>query len=198
MNNGHAIPVWDRFVRMFHWLLVGGFFTAYLVEDDLIGVHVWAGYLVFSLVVLRIAWGFVGSEHARFADFVRRPRIVVGYLKAMLSGRPHRHLGHNPVGGVMVLALMGALLATTVLGMLLLGSKPGQALSGLVGGLGLAGESGQETLEEVHEFLANFTLALMGLHVLGVLFSSLQHRENLARAMVTGRKRTDRNEEEQA
>ncbi|MGM0516592.1 MAG: cytochrome b/b6 domain-containing protein [Pseudomonadota bacterium] len=196
MNNGHTVPVWDRFVRLFHWLLVGGFFTAYLVEDDWIGVHVWAGYLVFSLVVLRIAWGFVGSEHARFADFVRRPRIVLDYVKAMLSGRPRRLLGHNPVGGVMVLTLMGSLLATTVLGMLLLGAEPGQALSGFVSQLGLAGESGEEALEDVHEFLANFTLALIGLHVLGVLFSSLQHRENLPRAMVTGRKRTDHSEEE--
>ncbi len=196
MTTGHEITVWDRFVRLFHWLLVGGFFTAYLVEDDWLGAHVWAGYLVFSLVVLRIAWGLVGSEHARFADFVRRPREVLGYLKSTLAGRARRYLGHNPAGGVMVIALMGSLLTTTVLGMLLLGTEPGNALHGFVAQIGLAGEAGEEALEETHEFFANFTLALIGLHVLGVLFSSLLHRENLVRAMVTGRKRANRPEEE--
>ena len=198
MTTGNTIPVWDRFVRLFHWLLVAAFFTAYLVEDELLGVHVWAGYLVFSLVVLRLAWGFVGSRHARFDDFARRPREVIGYLKSTFSGRARRYLGHNPAGGAMVIALIGSLLATTVLGMLLLGSEPGNALFGLVSGLGLAGEAGEEALEEVHEFFANFTLALVGLHVAGVLLSSLAHRENLVRAMVTGRKRPNRPEEEQA
>ena len=198
MTTGNAIPVWDRFVRLFHWLLVAAFFTAYLVEDDWLGVHAWAGYLVFSLVVLRLAWGVVGTEHARFGDFVRRPREVLGYLKSTIVGRPRRYLGHNPAGGAMVIALMGSLLFTTILGMLLLGSEPGNALYGLVSGLGLAGEPGEEVLEETHEFFANFTLALVGLHVAGVLFSSLAHRENLVRAMVTGRKRPNRPGEEQA
>jgi cytochrome b len=198
MGAVNKIPVWDRFVRSFHWLLVGAFFTAYLVEDDWLGVHVWAGYLVFSLVVLRLAWGVVGSQHARFTDFVRRPREVFDYLRAMLTGRARRHLGHNPAGGAMVVALIASLLATTMIGMLLLGSEPGNALHGVVRTLGLAGETSEEALEETHEFLANATLVLIGLHVLGVLFSSLQHRENLPRAMVTGRKRANRPEEEQA
>lgn len=196
MTNGHEIPIWDRFVRLFHWLLVGGFLTSYLVEDEFLAVHVWAGYLVFSLVVLRIAWGLVGSEHARFADFVRRPREVFGYLKSTLVGRARRHIGHNPAGGVMVIALMGSLLTTTVLGMLLLGAEPGNALHGIVSQMGLAGDAGEEALEETHEFFANFTLTLVGLHVLGVLFSSLLHRENLVRAMITGRKRPNRPEED--
>ena len=198
MTNDTPITVWDRFVRLFHWLLVAAFFTAYLVEDDLLGVHVWAGYLVFSLVVLRLAWGFVGSRHARFADFVRRPAAILDYLKSILAGKARRHLGHNPAGGAMVVVLIASLLATTVLGMLLLGSEPGNTLCGFVSGLGLAGETGGEALEETHEFFANFTLALVGLHVAGVLFSSLAHRENLVRAMVTGRKRPNRPEEEQA
>ena len=198
MTTTNAIPVWDRFVRLFHWLLVAAFFTAYLVEDELLGVHAWAGYLVFSLVVLRLAWGVVGSRHARFTDFVRRPSAILRYLKSTLSGKARRHLGHNPAGGAMVVVLIGSLLATTVLGMLLLGSEPGNALYGFVSGLGLAGETGEELLEETHEFFANFTLALVGLHVAGVLFSSLAHRENLVRAMITGRKRPNRPEEEQA
>ncbi|WP_322521445.1 cytochrome b/b6 domain-containing protein [Guyparkeria halophila] len=198
MTTGNTITVWDRFVRLFHWLLVAAFFTAYLVEDDLLGGHVWAGYLVFSLVVLRLAWGVVGSRHARFSDFVRRPGELLVYLKSILSGRARRYLGHNPAGGAMVIALIGSLLATTVLGMLLLGSEPGNALHGVVNALGLAGETGEEALEETHEFFANFTLALVGLHVLGVLFSSLAHRENLVRAMITGRKRPNSAEEEQA
>ena len=194
MTTDSDITVWDRFVRLFHWLLVAAFFTAYLVEDELLGVHAWAGYLVFSLVVLRIAWGFVGSRHARFADFVRRPTATIGYLKSTLAGKARRYLGHNPAGGAMVIALIGSLLTTTVLGMLLLGSDPGNALYGLVSALG----PDKEALEETHEFFANFTLALVGLHVAGVLFSSLSHRENLVRAMITGRKRPNRPGEEQA
>lgn len=98
----------------------------------------------------------------------------------------------------MTIALMGSLLITTILGMLLLGSEPGNTLYGFVSGLGLAGETGSEALEETHDFFANFTLALVGLHLLGVLFTSLAHRENLVRAMITGRKRPNRPEEEQA
>lgn len=198
MTSGMEITVWDRFVRLFHWLLAAAFVTAYLVHDDFLGVHVWAGYLVFSLVVLRLVWGIVGSRHARFTDFVRRPAEVLGYLKSAIAGRSRRYVGHNPAGGAMTIALLGSLLITTMLGMLLLGSEPGNALYGVVSGLGLAGESGGEALKETHEFFANFTLGLVGLHLLGVLFSSLSHRENLVRAMITGRKRPNRPEEEQA
>lgn len=184
------VKVWDPFVRVFHWTLVAGFFTAYLVEpDDLEALHVWAGYLVFSLVMLRVAWGLIGSEHARFGDFVRGPARVVAYLKAMVAGRAPRYVGHNPAGGAMVIALLLVLLATTITGMVTFGAgAQGTVLGDIAAALGFVGKQGKHAVKEVHEFFANLTLFLVAAHVAGVAVDSWLHRENLVRAMFTGRK----------
>lgn len=183
------IRVWDPLVRVFHWSLVLGFATAYLVEDDLLDVHVWAGYLVLTLIAVRLVWGFLGSRHARFSDFVRGPREVGAYLTAVLRGQAPRYLGHNPAGGAMVVALMLAVAATGVSGLALLGAEElSGPLAPLMSGLP---RSWGHALEDVHEVLANLTLALILTHVAGVVFSSLAHRENLVRAMITGTKRSD-------
>jgi len=183
------VRVWDPLVRVFHWSLVAAFATAYIVEDDLLGVHVLAGYLVLGLIAVRLVWGLIGTRHARFTDFVRGPRQVMAYIGDALRLRAPRHLGHNPAGGAMVVALLVLVSATGLAGLALYGA---QELSGplapLMGGLSPAWGS---TLEEVHEVLANLTLAFIAAHVAGVMFSSLAHRENLVRAMVTGRKRRD-------
>lgn len=181
------VRVWDPLVRVFHWLLVAAFATAFIVEDDLLGVHVQAGYLVLALIAVRLVWGFIGSRHARFSDFVRGPREVLGYVGDALRLHAKRCLGHNPAGGAMVLALLVLVSATGVSGLALYGA---QELSGplapLLGGLpGFWGKA----LEEVHEVLANVTLVFIVAHVAGVLFSSLSHRENLIAAMFTGLKR---------
>lgn len=190
MDNTPTVSVWDRFVRVFHWTLVTAFFVAYLTEDDVMGLHVWAGYLVFSLVVLRIGWGFVGTTHARFASFVRRPAEVVNYLKRLLARRAPRYVGHNPAGGAMIVALLISLIATTSTGMVLYGAAAGSGpLAGAAAAMGVVGEHSAEAFEEVHEFFANFTLLLVAVHVTGVILESLRHGENLVRAMVTGRKR---------
>ena len=89
------VQVWDAFVRIFHWSVVIAFFVAYLSEDDLLTVHVWAGYTIGALVVLRIAWGFVGHEHARFSDFVTGPWRALRYLLDLVAGRGKRHVGHS-------------------------------------------------------------------------------------------------------
>ena len=183
------VRVWDPLVRVFHWSLVAAFATAYIVEDDLLGVHVLAGYLVLGLIAVRLVWGLIGTRHARFTDFVRGPRQVMAYIGDALRLRAPRHLGHNPAGGAMVVALLVLVSATGLAGLALYGA---QELSGplapLMGGLSPAWGS---TLEEVHEVLASLTLAFIAAHVAGVMFSSLAHRENLVRAMVTGRKRRD-------
>ncbi len=183
----HEIKVWDPFVRVFHWLLAAAFFAAYLSEDELLDLHVWAGYLVFGLVAARLAWGLIGSRHARFGDFVRGPRQVLGYTFDVLRLRAPRHIGHNPAGGAMILAMLAMLIVTAVSGMALYGGDAAAGpLAGLMQGMD---EDVVEVLEEVHEFSANFTLALVAIHVSGVLFESLLHRENLIKAMITGRKR---------
>ncbi len=183
------VRVWDPLVRIFHWSLVAGFATAFLVEDDLLAVHVWSGYLVLTLIAVRLLWGLIGPRYARFSDFVRGPRQVRDYLAAVLRGRAPRYLGHNPAGGAMVVALMLAVAATGVSGLALFGA---QELSGPLAPLMSELPRGWgHTLEDVHEVLANSTLALIVAHIAGVLFSSLAHRENLVRAMLTGTKRKD-------
>jgi cytochrome b len=193
------IRVWDVFVRLFHWSVAVGFFVAYFSEDALT-LHVWAGYVVGALVVLRIVWGFIGPEHARFSSFIYPPGTVLRYLWELLVGRARRYLGHSPGGGAMVLLLLIGLLGTVGTGLELYaieenagplaalvssGSPPGQAEGEAYEG---AEESG-EFWEEFHEVLANLMLVLVVLHVAGVLLASYVHRENLTRAMVTGRKR---------
>jgi cytochrome b len=169
------VKVWDPFVRIFHWSLVAGFAAAFLTGDDLTKVHIVIGYGVAALIALRVVWGFVGSPHARFADFVRGPRAVLDYVTQMLSFKAPRYLGHNPAGGAMVLALL-AMLAVL--------SATGWAMT-------LDAFWGDELIEEVHETAAFLTLGLVVLHVAGVVFAGIEHGENLVRAMVTGEKRAD-------
>ena len=195
------VRVWDLLVRCGHWLLAVGFAVAYLTEDDLLTAHVWAGYSVGAIVCLRIAWGVVGSKHARFSDFLYSPRQAIGYMTDVFRGRARRYLGHSPAAAIMVYVLLVALLLTTVSGLIVYAyDKHAGPLAGVVSGQHVDATDGErhrvddpaeEFWEEAHEVLANLTLALVVLHVVGVLLSSFAHRENLIRAMVTGRKRAD-------
>ena len=166
------ILVWDLPVRVFHWLMVLCFAGAYLTAESERWrlLHTTLGYTMAGLVGFRILWGLVGTRHARFASFVRGPKAAGRYLGSMLRGQPEHYTGHNPAGALAIVGLI--LLAITV----------------AVSGWATYNEVGGEWLEEVHEVAANGMLALVGLHVLGVVVGSLVHRENLVRAMVTGRK----------
>ena len=168
-----TVKVWDLFIRIFHWSLVVLFALAWVTED-LQSLHQPLGYAILGLVALRIVWGFVGSTHARFSDFVRSPAATLAYARDLVAGRvPHLH-GHNPLAAVMILALLTMLIATGASGWLMT----------------LDATRSAEWLEELHEALASVTLALVGLHVLAVAIMSVVHGENLVRAMITGRKRT--------
>lgn len=209
MSTNTEIKVWDPLVRIFHWTLVAAFTTAYLTEDDWQDVHILAGYTVAGLVAFRIVWGFIGPKHARFSDFVFSPSTVIGYLKDMFAFRAKRYIGHNPAGGVMVIALLISLAATTLTGMKLYAVEENAGpfaqiqienispISTAVAdddddqygeGSEGKGEGDEEVWEELHEFFANFTLLLVFLHIAGVVVSSLAHGENLPRSMVTGKK----------
>ena len=208
------IRVWDPCVRIAHWTLAVAFFVAYFTEDDLLTLHVWAGYVVATVVVMRVLWGFVGPRHARFSDFLYGPSEVWRYLFDLIAFRAKRHLGHSPAGGAMVLALLIGLAATVWSGLELyaIEEKAGPLASLSVDRSSIdvlanenedkreeghkdaaEGEDGEseagEFWEEIHETLADLVLALVLLHIAGVLFASVVHRENLVRSMVTGYKR---------
>jgi len=205
-----TVRVWDPIVRLGHWTLVTAFFAAYFTEDDFLTQHVWAGYVVGAVVLLRIFWGFVGSKSARFVEFVRSPRITFGYLGALLRGTARRYIGHNPAGAAMIVAILLSLSATVYSGLALYADEenagpltyfaddPGNRYDVTVIPVALAdddesehGDEGDEPVwEEVHEVFANLTLFFVIVHILGVLGSSYLHRENLVLAMITGRKRS--------
>ena len=171
-------------MRLFHWTLVVAFTIAYLTEDDLLDVHVWAGYIVGALVVGRVIWGFVGPAHARFSDFIYAPLTTLAYARDLVLFRAERHLGHSPGGGAMVLLLLVFLTATVVTGLVVYG---GEQQAGPLAGM-FTKPTG-ENVEELHELFANITLALVFAHIAAVVFASFVHRENLVRAMITGYKR---------
>jgi cytochrome b len=182
------VRVWDLSVRMFHWSLVAAFFVAYLTDDDLMEVHEWAGYIVGGLIVYRVIWGFIGPEHARFRDFIFPPATVIADLRDLAARRSRRYLGHSPGGGVMVITLLALCAAIVVSGVILYAADQ---QAGPLAGLIAPSDQLEEAMEEVHEFLANFTVALVAIHVCAVLFASFVHRENLIKAMFTGHKRRE-------
>jgi cytochrome b len=150
-------------------------------------VHVAAGYTVLALVLCRIVWGFIGGPYASFSSFVSGPRVVMAYLRDLASFRARRYLGHNPSGGAMIVLLLVALLGSTVSGLAVYAAD--EQAGPLAFWLGGIGEAWEDRLEEWHDLLADLTVVLVLLHVLGVLFESVVHKENLVGAMFTGYKR---------
>ena len=194
------VPVWDPLVRLFHWTLFISFCAAWFTEGELFEglqdrlngewlqlVHIWAGYTIAGLLVFRVLWGFVGPRYARFSDFVYRPGIVLAYVRDVLTLRARRTLGHNPAGGAMIVALLLGLTATVVTGLALYGADKG--LGPLAAMLAESSDAAIDTIKEAHEVATNFTLLLVAGHLLGVVWETVLHRENLVRAMITGRKR---------
>jgi cytochrome b len=168
-----TVPVWDLFIRIFHWSLVALFIIAFITGDEIESIHVSAGYAIAGLVVLRVAWGLIGSRHARFSDFVTSPNGTLDYMHKAIRGRAPRYLGHNPAGALMTLTLLGILIAISVTGYMMTTDA----------------YWGAEWVENLHRGLVYTTLGLIVLHVAGVLATSFTHRENLVKAMITGRKR---------
>jgi cytochrome b len=181
----NTVKVWDPLVRIFHWSLVLSFTIAYVSGEEFTSLHIYSGYAVFGLILLRLVWGVIGTRHARFRDFVYRPAVIAAYLRDALLLRAQRYLGHNPAGGAMILLMLVVLVLTAISGM---------AVTGIGTGTGplavLAGSSQllEEALEELHEFLAVLMVLLVVVHVGGVIAASIIHRESLVKAMLTGRK----------
>jgi len=186
MESTKLVKVWDLPIRAFHWLLVAGFFVAYLTEEELLTVHVWAGYLVLGLLIFRLLWGFVGNDYARFASFLCSPAKSFAYVKDATALKSKRYLGHNPAGAAMIVLLIISLLLTVLSGLVVYAAD--QNLGPLAG---MVGSSNEKLWEEAHEIMANFTLLLVIVHVAGVAFESLVHGENLVKAMWNGYKKSD-------
>jgi len=168
-----AVKVWDPVVRVLHWTLAASIAAAWVTRHGGGIWHEWIGYASLLIVALRVAWGWIGPRYARFGQFVHTPSATLSYASRMLVRREARHIGHNPLGGWMILALLSV-----------------AALSGLSGWLYTTEAFwGAEWMENLHEALAIFLLVLVALHVAGVIAASWRHRENLVAAMIHGRKR---------
>ncbi len=204
MNNQNTVQVWDILIRLFHWSLVAAFTVAYLTSEEENPWHIYSGYLVLGLIVFRVLWGIIGSKHARFSDFIYSPATVAAYIKSLRTGTAQHYLGHNPLGGWMVLALLTTLFVVTLSGLKVYaieeGKGPFAASSINLTPLSTAhaeeeedgkqntNEAEEEFWEEIHEASSNFMLLLIAVHVLGVVVASRMHKESLVKAMFTGKK----------
>ena len=167
-----SVLIWDAPVRIFHWLMVLSFFGAFVTAESERWrlLHITLGYTMAGLVAFRLLWGLVGTRHARFSDFLRGPRAVRAYLRSLKSAQPEHHAGHNPAGAVAIVALL--MLAVAV-------SASGWAIDSA---------PAVKWMQGVHDGAANAMMAVVLLHIVGVVVSSWLHHENLVAAMLTGRK----------
>lgn len=173
----NPVLIWDLPTRLFHWLLSAGFIAAAVIalamgeHSPLFPYHAIIGLTIALMVALRIVWGIVGTRYARFGSFIFGPGAVVEYMKGAMIGGGKRHIGHNPGSAVAIFALLGLVLALAVTGFMM-----GQ---------------GNEGIKEVHEILAWTTVGVVVVHVLGVAFHTIRHRENITASMIHGRKRAE-------
>ena len=166
------IQVWDVPTRVFHWSMVLSFCGVFLTSESerYRDIHVMLGYTMLGLIAFRVLWGFVGTRYARFGSFLFTSGEVITYVSALAKGKAERYVGHNPAGSVAIWLLL----------ILTIGSG--------VSGVLLFQDIGGDAMEELHEVLSFAMLAVVLLHVAGVVVSSIMHRENLVRAMITGTK----------
>ena len=202
MTANCEVKIWDPMVRVVHWLIVIGFTIDYITDEPL-PLHVWVGYVLGAVLALRIVWGLGGPRHARFVDFIYRPSAVLTYLSDLVRFRSRRYLGHSPAGGAMVLVLLLMLSGTITTGLLTEAARDGSGpLAGWLVTPTAPGVPADQAAraewrrqwrpyKQVHELFADATLVLVVLHIGGVLFVSFAQRENLVRAMLTGRKRRE-------
>ncbi|MWV15663.1 cytochrome B [Pseudomonas sp. L-22-4S-12] len=169
-----TLRLWDPVVRLFHWSMAAAFIANYGFTEEGEAWHRWFGYYAVAWLAIRVVWGFIGSPAARWADFWPTRARLAAHLRALLGGQPHHRLGHSPLGGLVMVLMMAAML-----------------------GLGLSGYLmeevdyfwGEDWLEELHEGFANGLMALVGAHLLAAVVESLRLGENLPLSMITGKRR---------
>lgn len=218
MNENNQIHVWDLFIRLFHWSLLPLFFVAYLTGDDKGPLHRYVGYAILGLVAVRIVWGFYGTKHALFRDFFCSPAKALTYLKELVIGKPTHYIGHNPAAAWMIIFLLANSMLICLSGYAAYAAKSNNSSFGFGNTLSIVesayaddhGKKGHKEQHErhggnsksaregdderdsvwsdIHEMAVQFMLLLIGLHIIGVAFSSRKHNENLVRSMITGKK----------
>jgi len=191
-----TVKIWDVPVRIFHWSLVTLFIAAYvtnLLGPNYFNYHLWAGYGIIVLVVFRILWGFVGTYHARFFNFVRTPVATTKYALSVLKKKDVHYLGHNPLGAVMVVALLLAILVQAVTGLF-----SNDEIINLGPLYGYINDELSLKLTSIHRQLFYWIAGAIFLHIAAVLFHVWFKRDNIVKAMFTGKKNTDELAEEKS
>ena len=207
------IRVWDPLIRLFHWFLVLFFVITYLSGEDESDVHIYAGYIVAGLIIFRLIWGVIGSKYARFSDFVTTPSTTVQHINELLD-KPKRYIGHNPAGGWMVIIMLVTLTVVTISGFKVYAIEEGKGplaidvpTMNLISaahadddehnedGYDEKGENDEDEAEdfweEIHEASSNFMVFLIIFHIAGVIIMGRLQKENLVKAMITGKKKSE-------
>ena len=166
------ILIWDFPTRIFHWLQLIAFSSAYLTSDSerYRDIHVAMGYIMLGLLVFRLLWGVIGTPYARFNSFWFRPGEIANYLLSLVKRSTRHYVGHNPLGSVAVWLLLGNGLFICITGVMALQ------------------DDASDTIVSLHGIATNIMLVLIALHLAGVVLSSIMHRENLVLSMITGYK----------
>ncbi len=167
------LRVWDLPTRLFHWSLVASFAIAFITSESekLRDIHVVAGYTLAGLIAFRLLWGFVGGSYSRFAEFLPNWQKLIDYLESLMNGKPQHYVGHNPAGAIAIFLLLGFGIASAA------------------SGWAVYEDMGGHFMEELHEGASNGMMAIVVIHITGVIVSSRLHGENLILAMITGWKK---------
>ena len=182
------VRVWDLPVRLFHWTLVILMAVSYFSGEaggDWMKLHFWSGYTILTLVLFRILWGFFGSTTARFSSFIKGPAAVIGHLRELLGKHGPHDAGHNPIGGLMVVALLFAVLLQAATGLFSADTDMGTVNGPLAVKVA---DTVVDKVTHFHHFWIKIILLMVALHVLAAVVYLVWKRQNLIRAMVTGRK----------
>lgn len=186
MQSTARTRVWDIPTRLFHWLLVLLLIVLFVtgkLGGNWLEWHRRAGFSVLGLIAFRMVWGFAGSYHARFTNFVRRPGLVREYAKGVMRGDSARYVGHNPLGAISVVAMLGVLFIQALLGLF---SNDDLMLEGPYARL--VSKAVSDQLTTLHKWNADLILILVGIHLAAIAFAYFYRKENLVIAMFTGEK----------
>ncbi|WP_298193335.1 cytochrome b/b6 domain-containing protein [Novosphingobium sp.] len=188
---------WDPLVKLTHWSVAFALLANALFTEGGSSAHVWIGYALAGILALRLLWGLVGPEEARFRAFPPSPARAVAHVREIAAGKTTAHRSHNPLGALMVYAIWGTMLVIIGTGIGMAGLPSGYGADerpAIAAGMQAGEESGEAAdgereegpLTEVHEAAANLLYALILLHIGGVVFESRRQRRNLALAMLPG------------